>query len=171
MSSTNKNVRAKTSQMANELWPLVQNEKRANGAPVFADRRDLISHLAYAFHDKRIGGAQSGRNSSIWVDKDATLNYITKYVELAKATKNVAWSASSTKRKVAALKSAPTSSNGKPSKMTNFIIIGSSGKAAPINAPSPEDVMWRVFTESGFRLYQVDGNKLTLTGKLDPQDK
>ena len=170
MSSTNKNVRAKTSQMANELWPLVQDEKRIDGTPVFSDRNGLISHLSYAFPDKRIGGAQSGRNSSIWVDKDATLNYITKYVELAKTTKNVAWNANSTALKIRALQSGHSLDKGKPSK-ASFILVDKDGVTRRVSAHSAKDAAFAVLMADGSRLYKIDGNRLSLAGKLDPWDK
>jgi hypothetical protein len=168
-------ARESTTQVADELWPLVRNEKRGNGAPVFTSRGCLISHLSYAFHRKRIDGAQSGHNSSIWLSKDATLNYITKYVELAKEGGAVKWGRGIRPALRPARKShqkaAPAPDKVVTSPELEFIAVAGSGSSRHVKAASVEEAASKILTEMGMRFYRVDGNRLTLAGKLDPWDK
>ena len=83
--SEKEKVSMQMKQAAQELWPLVKGEKRPCGRAIFDTFEHLRSNLTTAFHKGLVGGyREGGKRSRLWVDKESTLSYVSKYVDVAK---------------------------------------------------------------------------------------
>ena len=81
--SSSANIRLK--QAAAEVWPLVKDEKRPSGRPMFESPEGLRNNLNQAFHKGLIDGfREGGKRSPLWVDRESALSYVSKYVDVAK---------------------------------------------------------------------------------------
>ena len=70
---------------AKEFWPLVKDDKRKNGQPVWKSQDALRSNMTRAFHMKLLSGHQPSQKV-IWVDRESALSYVTRYSQAAKST-------------------------------------------------------------------------------------
>ncbi len=85
MHTQEQQVSVRIKQAAEEFWPIVKGEKRGNGKPIFPDLQSLISNLSRAFRNGLISGEKNGPRTT-WVNREDALNYLTRYVETAKAS-------------------------------------------------------------------------------------
>jgi len=83
-------VQVKPNAMVAELWPLVEDEKKQNGTPAFANRHSLGSFILRGYHGKWIEGSQpNGKAYSVWVDKQETIDHVLTYIDKVKLTNKV----------------------------------------------------------------------------------
>tara|TARA_R100000808_G_scaffold9318_2_gene25664 strand:+ start:7327 stop:7845 length:519 start_codon:yes stop_codon:yes gene_type:complete len=164
-SKTGSPIKVNTSQMSDEIWPLVALERRSDNSPVFASKNALKSHIAYAFHNRRIKGSQSGRGNAISVDREELLEYITKYVELAKSCDKVYWPKRSASRRNSSSSSSNGNGNGNSaaSEGSQWLVMG--GDGAPYALPkryatAGEAALALLRDVLGARVYKCRGNTL-----------
>lgn len=80
----------RVSVVANEMWPLVKDEKRLGGVPLFASRGGLVACIYAGFRARHIQGTQAGgANSMIHVDRESVLSFLVRYAESAKEARMV----------------------------------------------------------------------------------
>jgi len=91
MENTNTNrVQVKPNDMVADLWPLVEDEKKQNGSPAFANRHSLGSFILRGYHHNHIEGSQpNGKSHSVWVDKQQTIDHVLSYIDKVKLTNKV----------------------------------------------------------------------------------
>ena len=83
-------VQVKPNAMVADLWPLVEDEKKENGKPAFANRHALGSFILRGYHSKWIEGSQpNGKSHSVWVDKQETIDHVLSYIDKVKLTNKV----------------------------------------------------------------------------------
>jgi len=68
------------------IYPIVKDDLRGNGEPVFASRVSLERNLIYAFAKGLISGEKTP-SREVWMEFESALSYVTAYVETAKTSK------------------------------------------------------------------------------------
>lgn len=72
--------------VADIIYPIVKDDLRGDGEPVFTSPVTLERNLIYAFAKGLISGKKQS-NREVWMEFESALSYVTTYVELAKTSK------------------------------------------------------------------------------------
>lgn len=67
------------------IYPVVEDDLRANGEPVFASCAAMERNLIYAFSKGLISGRKTA-SRAVWMEFESALSYVTTYVEVAKTS-------------------------------------------------------------------------------------
>mgnify|MGYP000250497833 CR=1 FL=1 len=72
--------------VADIIYPIVKDDLRGNGEPVYTSVTSLERNLIYAFSKGLISGKKTA-SRAVWMEFESALAYVTAYVETAKTSK------------------------------------------------------------------------------------
>ena len=150
-------VLVRVGQAAKELWPLVKHEKRSSGSPCFASLDSLRAQLNTAFRKNLIPGHRE-KKRIIWLDREAAIDWVTRYCEYAKNAKGMTVTkfkprATKPRSNGSAIKAEPPVSNG-------YILVDSDGKIAHFQATSNTEALVGALRMAKISVHRINGHNM-----------